>query len=417
MRATDITLAEAERALTVRPGQLRFAPAVEARFEADTGPRRSQRLFAATVLGLAFYLLSLNSDVALLADVFLFALIVKLGIIVPVFLLSLIVMAHNPRPWLRESMVMVTAILIMLAHVSLVLKSESPLAAYAHYSALVDIVFANLIVRARFWYAFTASVVSFAIYGLGISHLESLPLQAHVSAITVLAVVVVCTLYANFQLERDERRAYAVALRAEIRSCALSRANQELSRISNIDAMTGLANRRGFDRRFDALWLAAQAAGQSVAVLMLDVDNFKRFNDRYGHQAGDGCLREIAETLRAQVRGGDQLVARYGGEEFIAVLPGADLLDGFRAAERVRRAIEARALRHDSTPYQIVTVSIGIAAALATPDGSPKNIIESADSALYEAKRGGRNRVWPPILASDTDLGAGVDEGDIADVA
>jgi diguanylate cyclase (GGDEF)-like protein len=415
--AVDIALADAERALTVRPGRLRFAPAIEARFEADTGARRCRRLISATLLGMCVYLLSLMSDASLLPDVLGLAMIVKLGMVVPLFLLSLFVLKHNPRPWLRESLVTTTAIVIMAAHVYLLLNSASPLAMYAPYSAPIDIVFANLIVRARFWYALTASSASLAIYGLGIGHLAILPVAAHSGAIMVMAVVVACTLYANFQLERDERRAYAVGLRDEIRSRALSRANQELSRISNLDAMTGLANRRGFDRRFDAMWLAAQATAQPIAVLMLDVDYFKRFNDRYGHQAGDACLREIAETLRAQVRGGDQLVARYGGEEFIAVLPAADLVDGIRAAERVRRAVEALAMRHEATPCQVVTISVGVAAAPATPDGSPKDIIESADSALYVAKRRGRNRVWPPILSSDTAPAAEASAGKVADVA
>ena len=150
---------------------------------------------------------------------------------------------------------------------------------------------------------------------------------------------------------------------------------------------------------------------------MLDVDHFKRFNDRYGHQAGDVCLKRIAESLRAQLRGGDALVARFGGEEFIAVLPGADLLAGTRAAERVRRAIEACAIRHELASTGVVTASIGVAATVAAPGGSAKEIIASADAALYEAKRHGRNRVWPPILSSDRASDGATDRGTVADVA
>ena len=197
----------------------------------------------------------------------------------------------------------------------------------------------------------------------------------------------------------------------------LNRANQELSRISNLDAMTGLANRRGFDRRLDATWIAAQAAGQSLAVLMLDVDHFKRFNDRYGHQAGDVCLKRIAESLRAQLRGGDALVARFGGEEFIAVLPGADLLAGTRAAERVRRAIEACAIRHELASTGVVTASIGVAATVAAPGGSqkrssPARMQRSTRPSGTAAIASGR-RSSPPTAASDGVTGRGT----VADVA
>lgn len=418
----DITLADAERASAVRLGRLKFPPAVEARFEADTGARRCRRLSAATAVGLALYTLSLKSDAALLADVLPIALIIKLGIIVPLFLLTLLLLSHTPVPWLRETPLALMAIIIMAAHVYLVVASSSPLAVYAHYSAPIDIVFVNLIVRARFWYAAVGSITAFTIYAGGMTQLESLPHEARVSAIMMLAVVVAGTLFANFRLERDGRRAYLVTLQERLRGDALSRANQELSRISNLDAMTGLANRRGLDRRLEMLWLAAQASRQSIAVLMLDVDHFKRFNDRYGHQAGDACLKVLAETLRAQVRSGAELVARYGGEEFIAVLPGADLVDGIRIAERVRRAIEARALRNETVPAQVVTASIGIAAALAAPGLSPLDIIEAADTALYEAKTRGRNRVWPPMLSSDGVHSAGRrvagnNPTDVADVA
>lgn len=116
--------------------------------------------------------------------------------------------------------------------------------------------------------------------------------------------------------------------------------------------------------------------------------------------AGDDCLRRIGEVASAQMRRGDELVACFGGEEFVMVLPGADLLDGIRVAERTRRAIEAVAMRHDPALLQVVTASIGIAAAPATAAASAADIIAGADAALYEVKRRGRNRVWPPMMAA-----------------
>lgn len=413
----DISLADVEDALEPRLGRLRFASTIEARFEADTGRQRCRRLAIATLVGSAFFIVSLRHDASLLPDMLDDALALKLGLIAPLFLLSLFVFSRNPPPWLRESIIMGTAITIMSVQMFLLLSSSSPLAAYAAYSAPLDFLFVNLIVRARFWYALTASAAALFIYGLSIAHLEGLPHEARVDAVIVVGIVAVCTLFANFQLERDERRAYLIGLRGRVRSGLLARANQELSRISNLDALTGLTNRRGFDQRIGAIWSTAERDGQPIAVMMLDVDNFKRFNDHYGHQAGDVCLKEIADIMRSHTRGGDELVARFGGEEFIAVLPGADLVDGIRAAERVRRAIESRAIRHECTPLQVVTVSLGVAAAPATSGGSTGDVIESADAALYEAKRRGRNRVWPPLLTSGSGEVAETGGAAVADVA
>ena len=411
----DVTLSEIERALVLRRGRLSFPPALEERFEADSGAERCRWLLTSNAAGFLFYLMTLSSDAHLLPDVFRLALTIKLGIVLPVFLLALFVFTRQPAPWLREAMVPLLAITTMTTQIYLVQTSASPLAAYAHYGSLIGIVIANLIVRARFWFAVTGSFAAFAIYAGGVSHLEVLPAEARVSAIISLCVAVVCTLYANFKLERDHRRTYLIGLQDRVRAGILSQANQELSRISSLDALTGLANRRGLDERLSTMWTAAQASRQSIAVLMLDIDHFKRFNDRYGHQAGDTCLKEVADVLRTQVRGGIELAARYGGEEFIVALPGADLLDGIRAGERLRRAIEARALRNEPGLSQIVTASIGVAAAPANQDGSPQTIITAADAALYEAKRRGRNRVWPPILTADMVIGR--DGGEIADVA
>jgi diguanylate cyclase (GGDEF)-like protein len=147
-------------------------------------------------------------------------------------------------------------------------------------------------------------------------------------------------------------------------------------------------------------------------MLMLDIDHFKRFNDHYGHQAGDQCLRKVADAIRAQLRAGEDLAARFGGEEFIVVLPGATLLDGIRIAERIRRSLEALALPHLASPEpHIVTVSAGVTSAKPSDDFTHGAAIEAADVALYNAKNRGRNRVWPPIMASDATLVPGIDAG------
>lgn len=402
-RGDDFALADVERALAEGPRSFRFAPAIEARFEADTGVARCRRFIAASLIGLAFYDLSVVSDYTMMPDVIGDIVIVKLAVVTPLILLAMFVLTRNPAPWLREIMVAGLATAILASSISLILRSASPLAAHAHYPALLSVLFANLILRARFRYAFVASIASFVIYTVGVAHIASMPPQALAHAVVAMAMTVTCTLYANFMLESDERRAYLGRLRGEIRRQQLVLANKELSLISNLDALTGLANRRGLNDYIEAICHRARTIGQSVAVLMIDVDHFKRFNDCYGHQAGDACLKHIAETARLQLRRGDEMIARFGGEEFVVVIPGADILDGIRMGERIRRAIEARPIRYEATPLKTATVSIGVAAAPTTTEASPAALIQAADAALYEAKNRGRNRVWPPIMASDAE--------------
>jgi diguanylate cyclase (GGDEF)-like protein len=129
-------------------------------------------------------------------------------------------------------------------------------------------------------------------------------------------------------------------------------------------------------------------------VLMVDVDHFKKYNDRYGHPAGDECLRQVAQVLMDKLRRPVDLVARYGGEEFIAVLPQSDEAYAMAVAERVRQAVEALQLRHEgSSSALVLTVSVGVASGTALFGQAPESLVARADQALYLAKREGRNRV------------------------
>ncbi len=173
----------------------------------------------------------------------------------------------------------------------------------------------------------------------------------------------------------------------------LDAANQELKRLTSLDGLTGIANRRHFDEVLMREWRRAMRKGDEISILMCDIDFFKLYNDTYGHQSGDECLRQIAHTLaNAMDRGGD-LLARYGGEEFVAVLPGTTLYGASFVAEQMRQAVSKLAIPHPGTSFAHVTASFGVASAVAMPETNPQNIVGAADLALYKAKHGGRNRV------------------------
>ncbi|MBS1228488.1 MAG: diguanylate cyclase protein [Proteobacteria bacterium] len=177
------------------------------------------------------------------------------------------------------------------------------------------------------------------------------------------------------------------------RTKALQAANDKLEALSNTDGLTGIANRRSFDTGLAQEWKRAQRTGTSLALLVIDVDRFKHFNDHYGHLAGDDCLRALGKVLGETGRRAEDLVARYGGEEFVVMLPGAKLPDVLERARHIQQAIRSLAIAHAGTPAAIVTVSIGVAVQIPSPQQPADDLVQRADQALYQAKRNGRNRV------------------------
>jgi diguanylate cyclase (GGDEF)-like protein len=174
----------------------------------------------------------------------------------------------------------------------------------------------------------------------------------------------------------------------------LEAASEALRTLSLTDALTGAANRRAFDDFMDREWSRAQRGDRALALILIDVDMFKVYNDRYGHQGGDACLQAVASALGSCIRRGGDLLARYGGEEFAVVLAETNHADIALVAESLRAAVAALNLPHEgSTVAGHVTISLGTAAAFPQPYDRLEELIAAADAALYRAKDEGRNRV------------------------
>jgi diguanylate cyclase (GGDEF)-like protein len=174
----------------------------------------------------------------------------------------------------------------------------------------------------------------------------------------------------------------------------LTRSNQQLERLSGLDALTGLANRRAIDAFLTREWSRLSREPSSVALLLCDVDHFKEFNDHYGHVAGDSCLQRVAAALSTVVQRSTDLLARYGGEEFLIALIGTDEDHVKLVADRLRQAVLDLRLSHArSTVGPAVTISVGVVLASVDERPEPDDLVRRADLALYAAKRGGRNRV------------------------
>jgi diguanylate cyclase (GGDEF)-like protein len=174
----------------------------------------------------------------------------------------------------------------------------------------------------------------------------------------------------------------------------LEETNRQLQCLSSLDGLTGIPNRRSCDEFMEKEWRRAVRDAQSFAMIMLDIDFFKSFNDTYGHLAGDDCLRSVATALHELVKRPGDLIGRYGGEEFIVLLPETDIKGAGAVAEAMRLAVVALGIPNAaSTVADRVTLSAGVAATVPEKSTAVKDLIAAADKALYQAKKEGRNRV------------------------
>jgi len=234
---------------------------------------------------------------------------------------------------------------------------------------------------------------------------DQLRLAAHAMRIAALLVLLwVGTMFsrrlrAEVALQahlREQIAASNLALEEKVqtRTAELEAANRQLEALSATDGLTGLANRRKFDVEWEMEWQRALRQGLPLAVAMVDVDQFKAYNDHYGHQMGDLCLKIVAQALGSSAQRSGELAARYGGEEFVVILPGLDGAQAYTVMERVRESLQAQDLPHAKADVAgVVTISVGVASRVPRADESSASLVQEADAAMYRAKHQGRNQV------------------------
>ena len=189
-------------------------------------------------------------------------------------------------------------------------------------------------------------------------------------------------------------------VRARVKTHLSLKAQSDLLRqMVFIDGLTGVANRRCFDETLSAEWRRSVRNSAPLALLLLDVDHFKRFNDRYGHQAGDDCLRRVASAIKVHLLRPGDLVSRYGGEEFACILPETDFEGAMAVAAGIEQRVRRLQIEHaDSDVCNAVTLSIGVGVTMPEPSDNPQRLIALADAQLYQAKHSGRGRARGAIL-------------------
>jgi diguanylate cyclase (GGDEF)-like protein len=392
MPGSQVSLEVVEAFMARRKRGIAFPPAIEQQFETDTAANRCQRLTTGILVSAVIYNLFLIADWLLVPDVLWRATALHLGLVTPWMLVAAWIISRGPSRFVREGLAASLPLVIMFQIDYGFATTTSTLADHYQYVVIPTLLYTNVSLH-RLTFPFARAVTGSIVVG----HTGLVFLTGHVPtpvAAILLAQLLACayiTLVANYQMERDLRRAYLYSLRDRLR-------HAEADAASRHDALTGLANRHHLDDELGKLWQMPDT-GSPVSVILVDIDHFKPLNDRYGHAAGDLCLKRIAAILTAEMRGRNDHAVRFGGEEFLLLLPGMDLPNAMRIAERVRRAIEAAAIPNEGVGLEgIVTASFGVASS-STADLSAVELIAAADSALYAAKRKGRNQVWPPLAS------------------
>lgn len=390
---------------------LRFSDELEAKFEETTGPARCKRLWLEGLLSLTVFNLVLVAAAMMHPDVQRSELLLKLFLFNPLALMVNALMRLNPDAWVREASITLVTVLMAFGMLSFELNRSEPDALIAEFTVGILALFSNSVMRLQVRYAVIVSTslvigeIAFAI----VDHVQSS--NNEMVGLCLTLAVLLFSMIANYSHNREARLNFLFCLRGDLLVEGLSRLNDDLVHAAEEDGLTGLANRRAFDRRMIESWEEASEMGLVLAVILIDIDHFKRLNDRFGHLYGDRVLQRVGRLLQESLRKKEDFAARFGGEEFVILLPGTEKDKAILVAERLRQLVEVAglpALDHGRSMEggYAATVSCGVASGSPLQFEDLQSFLDCADKALYRAKAFGRNTVCfapeceAPLLAS-----------------
>jgi diguanylate cyclase (GGDEF)-like protein len=360
---------------------------LEARFQVETAEDQIRALYRAALAAALVYNAQLIAEWSLTRDAFALSAALHFGLVTPALLLIAALARSATTPLRRDLMGSAIPMLIACQVAVTYFVSASPVARYylSEFAVIAILCNASLPVSARACLWTTALCLSMLAAVARAPHGGAE--VAYVGGLIPISLCVLITLHAAFQRNRQARRAYLLDLRQRLRMA-------EIGLEARHDPLTGLANRRRLEETAAKLWANQSAHVSPISVVLYDVDRFKAFNDLYGHQAGDDCLRRVAACALTEIGAEDDVAGRYGGEEFILLLPRTPLDEARRVAERLRAAVAALHIPHaGGEAAGIVTASFGVASADSV-QRSFEDLTAAADAALYRAKGAGRNRVF-----------------------
>ncbi|WAP69450.1 GGDEF domain-containing protein [Jiella pelagia] len=372
---------------------LGFPAGVARRYEADSRQERIRHLRVGIVAGI----LSYNSYD--LISFFTFPDVAKQAIVLRLIITALAAAVWFWLPRLtafwREMLLLGAMLAACAVPLYLFAATRAPNGALSFIDFLLTIVFGIAILQVRFPAAIMLTAVCWTAGQLVVIFRPELTFDARLALSMQLLMASYFLLLSSWLMQRSHRQAYLAKLRETERSRGLELARQSFAELSMTDALTGLGNRRCLDEVLSD-WLAETRSGRmQFALIMLDVDHFKAYNDRYGHPAGDQCLKEIGAALASFARQGSDVVARYGGEEFVVLMRAVSRPVAHDRARDLVEAIADLAIVHAARPDGEcrVTVSAGLTHLDIGADRSEQDVLAEADIALYGAKRAGRGRI------------------------
>lgn len=281
-----------------------------------------------------------------------------------------------------------------LGIVAMVYFDPLPAKNYYYSGILLLVMGAFTFVSLRFYYAVIWAVTTVLAYELVANFATRTDVNNIVQNTFSIVATVIIGSFSNCLMENYLRRDFLNTILLEHENRQLQRASEELRDLSISDALTTLGNRRHFDLMLDQEWMRGMRSATPISLVLIDIDYFKNYNDSYGHQAGDECIRLVAQKVRGVAKRPGDTSARYGGEEFALLLADTDAADAVTIAEICRECVQSLHIPHmQSTVCDVVTISAGVATIVPNGETSRKALIEAADKALYRAKSGGRNRV------------------------
>jgi diguanylate cyclase (GGDEF)-like protein len=389
------TLAQVEQAIAADARSLRFESQLEQRYQGDTHRQRLRFLTIVGIGGALVYNLFLLSDWLTLHDMFAYVGLGRLFLITPMFIAMLVLGQRLTSRRVMEALAATGTVVSSLMPLVVMIYSTSPYRLHYQLGMLLIMVYCTMIQQ------LPARIAAVALLCMVIIQLVTTYLAgfADFTLWQANALLFVSTalllLMASYFLERGSRLSYLFALRGRLLQA-------QLLELARTDALTELFNRRYQGEVMAALWAEAEAKPVEVAVILLDIDHFKVFNDSYGHLRGDECLKRLSRAIQQEAERAGALAFRFGGEEILIVLPNAGASDARALADRLQAVVVTLNVPHPVMGTGArVTVSQGIAAGTA-PFIDADALIGSADDALYAAKSAGRNclRCAPPEVVS-----------------
>lgn len=317
------------------------------------------------------------------------------GAIVPPVAVAVFVVWREPRPPWLQGVSLITGMFLILLSVALVGVSAGGEFYERHLNIMLFVAITAIIIfGVPLGWTVTIAGLALAIYLVFQLHIPAIEFGSAVAATLFFASGIFATVAARRTMTILAQKTFLLELRDRHRVAELAKANDRLELLARTDPLTGIANRRWMTETLDHLWGIGRKCPDGAAMLMCDIDHFKKLNDHFGHAEGDRCLVEVARIIQENIRRDRDHVARYGGEEFLVLLPGVNEEEAASVAERIRRSVEAAGFPNPgSRVSRCVTLSIGVALQRADDAYSPEQLQRQADEALYLAKQTGRNRV------------------------